>query len=48
MTTNATEKTPADATNINKGNESLPKTSTHLAYMGRTSWDYDPEMDDPA
>lgn len=28
-------KAPADATNINKGNESLPKTSS-IAYMGRT------------
>ncbi|MGP5343987.1 hypothetical protein [Corynebacterium casei] len=35
MNTNATENAPADATNINKGNESLPKTSS-IAYMGRT------------
>ena len=29
------KKNPAGATNINKGNESLPKTSTDLAYLVR-------------
>lgn len=30
------EKSPAGATDTNEGNESIPKTSTDLAYMGRT------------
>lgn len=41
------EKSPAGATDTNEGIENFPKTSI-IAYMGRTSWDYDPEMDNPA
>ncbi|MGP5110362.1 hypothetical protein ACTXJT_00525 [Corynebacterium casei] len=42
------EKSPAGATNTNEGIEQSAKGSKSKAYMGRTSWDYDPEMDDPA
>ncbi|MDN6739184.1 MAG: hypothetical protein L0L74_03650 [Corynebacterium casei] len=45
--TPTTKKTAAEAATSTTAQESLPKTSL-LAYMGRTSWDYDPEMDDPA
>ncbi|CCE53697.1 MAG: hypothetical protein ACTIA3_07880 [Corynebacterium casei] len=44
---NTNKKNPAGATNTTEAIESIPKTSI-IAYMGRTSWDYDPEMDDPA
>ncbi|MGO1587552.1 hypothetical protein [Corynebacterium casei] len=45
--TPTTKKTAAEAGTSTTVQENFPKTSI-IAYMGRTSWDYDPEMDDPA
>ncbi|MGP5378854.1 hypothetical protein [Corynebacterium casei] len=44
--TPTSKKNAAEAATSTTGNQSIPKTSI-IAYMGRTSWDYDEEMDTP-